>query len=161
MRGAIRDAPWAVVSAMMVPDGQELRVERAALAGVRRLRVDVERSWFRLDDRPAVGFERRWLVQRLIVALARARVAAPGQPLAAHALVIAGWPGERILPRAARNRLHVALHQLRRLGLNDALCCAPGGWFLASELELALREPGGATIVAPAIAGSSREIFSW
>jgi len=50
---------------------------------------------------------------------------------------------------------------LRRLGLNDALCCAPGGWFLASELELALREPGGATIVAPAIAGSSREIFSW
>lgn len=138
-----------------------LRTGCEAGGSTRRLRVDIERGRFQLDDQPVRSVERRWLLRRLLVALARARAAAPGQPLGTRALITAGWPDERILPRAARNRLHVALHRLRRLGLTSVLRCASGGWLVASDVALELRERDGSVVEAPAIAVSAREAFSW
>lgn len=56
------------------------------------------------------------------------------------ALVAAGWPDERILPRAARNRIHVALSRLRRLGLGPWLVHVPDGWMLSPALDIELSE---------------------
>ena len=51
----------------------------------------------------------------------------------------AAWPGERMAPDAAANRLHVALATLRKLGLRDALKSGGGAYWL--DPSLALRVP--------------------
>lgn len=56
-------------------------------------------------------------VSRILGALATARLEAPGTSLDPQTLVAAGWPGQRLLDKAARNRLYVALNTLRRLGV--------------------------------------------
>ncbi|MEQ1503006.1 MAG: hypothetical protein ABMB14_12290, partial [Myxococcota bacterium] len=68
---------------------------------------------------------------RILAELARHRAAAPGQPIDADGLAAAGWPGERIVPAAAANRVRVALSALRRAGLADLIERSGGGWRLA------------------------------
>jgi hypothetical protein len=74
----------------------------------------------------------------LLAALAAERLARPGMPLPADHLIACGWPGERVLPRAARARLHVAMSSLRRLGLGRLLRHERGGYLLdpAAPLDL-------------------------
>lgn len=48
----------------------------------------------------------------------------------ADALVAAGWPKERILQKAANNRLHVALSELRRAAGSDLIEHERSGWRL-------------------------------
>lgn len=48
----------------------------------------------------------------------------------AEALIACGWPGERVLPRAARARLHVAMSSLRMMGLGALLRHERGGYLL-------------------------------
>ncbi len=54
----------------------------------------------------------------------------PHEALDVRALVACGWPGERIDPSAAKNRVHVALSTLRALGLGAALVRRDGGYAL-------------------------------
>ena len=68
------------------------------------------------DEGPWVDLSRRVSLRRLLKALADHRVGHPGDTLSFDDLVAIGWPGERIIQRAARNRLHVALSTLRRFG---------------------------------------------
>jgi hypothetical protein len=82
-----------------------------------------------LASRPALAR----IAEQLIVAHERGR-----GPVATEQLVAAGWPGERILPAAASNRLHVALSTLRRLGLGDLVVRDAGGYAIASGVEAAL-----------------------
>lgn len=51
-------------------------------------------------------------------------------------VVAAGWPGERITDRAARNRTHVALSGLRKLGLRSLLVTARPGWQLDPSVSI-------------------------
>jgi hypothetical protein len=44
---------------------------------------------------------------RLLLALATHHAAAPGLPMSADTLCEHVWPGERIMPEAATNRLYV------------------------------------------------------
>ncbi|MFO0614868.1 MAG: hypothetical protein U0414_19930 [Polyangiaceae bacterium] len=59
--------------------------------------------------------------RRVALALARARLDAPGTTLDVWELVEAGWPGERPIFEAARNRVYVVISRLRRLGFAGAL----------------------------------------
>ncbi len=60
-----------------------------------------------------------------------------GQPDATlDDLVAAGWPGERVSADAARNRAHVALSSLRRLGLAGILQKQSGGYALSVRVPL-------------------------
>ena len=81
-----------------------------------RLVVARDGGGFGVDDGPWRGLGRRRVQRRLLLALARAR-----GPMTAPELMAAGWPGERMQPAAARNRLHVALWRLRRAGIGDLL----------------------------------------
>ena len=47
---------------------------------------------------------------------------------------LSGWPGERILPSAARNRIHVMVARMREAGLRDALIADDSGYFLDPSL---------------------------
>lgn len=71
-------------------------------------------------------------LRRLLEGLARALPT--GEPLGIEALVAIGWPKERIEPRAARNRAHVALSTLRTLGLGTALVRVASGYRLDAAL---------------------------
>jgi tetratricopeptide (TPR) repeat protein len=63
----------------------------------------------------------RNLLRALIETLPSTAGGADAAPRTAAALIAAGWPGESIMPRAAKNRLHVALTTLRQLGLGAAI----------------------------------------
>jgi hypothetical protein len=97
------------------------------------LRVDSNGAWIALADGTIVPCEHRVATQRLLAALARARIEMPGTPVGTDDLVAIGWPGERILFPAARNRLRVALSWLRTNALGGALLWSSGGYLLDPE----------------------------
>lgn len=68
-----------------------------------------------------VDLSRKRTLGRILVALAKAAEGFPSRALAFEELVDAGWPGEKIIRHAARNRLNVCLSQLRRMGLRPFL----------------------------------------
>jgi hypothetical protein len=61
---------------------------------------------------------------------------APGRGLSLVELQEAGWPGERILPQAASNRIYVAMNQLRKLGLKDWLKKSAEGYLIDPALPV-------------------------
>lgn len=120
-----------------------LEEARRALAGAdapvsqtRDLAIVVHASgtWFRVGRGPQQVLAQR-APRRLLLALARAREGAAA-PLSPETLIASGWPGERILPLAARNRLHVAMNALRKAGLRAALLRVDGGYVLDRDLVL-------------------------
>ncbi len=87
-------------------------------------------QWFRLPGGPVVSLERWRLLQRLLLRLVAERQARPGEALSVDALIEAGWPGERMIPRAGATRVYTAIASLRRLGLRDVLLRVEGGGYL-------------------------------
>jgi len=73
---------------------------------------------------------RRRVLRRLLTRLARARDEAPGEVVTRDELLDAGWPGEKMLPRAAASRIYVAIRTLRELGLREVLVTRDGGYLL-------------------------------
>jgi hypothetical protein len=104
--------------------------------GDRVLVIHERARWLMLPDRRVVPCASHKLLRRLLLVLARARVARPGHPIGLPDLVAAGWPDERILAAAAKNRVHVALSRLRRLGLGPWLVHVGDGWLLSTEIGL-------------------------
>jgi hypothetical protein len=96
---------------------------------------------FRLPGATAdVDLARRQPLRRLVVALARRRLDAPGEALALDELITAGWPDERVRHDAAVNRVHVALTTLRNLGLRDMLVGSERGYFLNPAVPISVEE---------------------
>jgi hypothetical protein len=77
-----------------------------------------------------VALARHPSLWRMLVCIARAI-----HPVTVDALFAAGWPGERIGRRAARNRVHVGLSTLRRLGLSGVLVSSDDGYRIAPHVE--------------------------
>jgi hypothetical protein len=98
--------------------------------------------WFRTPEGELVSVERWRPLQRLLARLAGQRVTAPGQPLSVEELIAAGWPGERMLPKAGATRVYSAVASLRRLGLREVLVRDGRGYLLDSGVPLA-RVPTG------------------
>jgi len=73
---------------------------------------------------------RRAAARALLVALAHHRLDHPGRPLSWSALAAAGWPDERVLAHAARNRVKVAIAWLRRAGLRELIQSDARGYWL-------------------------------
>jgi hypothetical protein len=97
-------------------------------------------AWFRAPFGWRIEIGARPHERALLGALARQRIDAPGRPLSTMELLGAGWPGERVLPRAGASRVYVAVATLRQLGLRDMLRSAPGGYLLDPELPTVLAE---------------------
>ncbi len=75
---------------------------------------------------------------RLLAVLAIQRADAPGVVMLPAELIAAVWPGEIIAPRAAKNRLHVALSALRKAGLAEIIQRVDGGYRLDPEIPILL-----------------------
>ncbi|MDI1436904.1 AAA family ATPase [Polyangium sorediatum] len=98
------------------------------------LELDSNGRWFRLGKGEKVSLHRRHVLAAILARLSERHAAVPGDPLPVAELVEAGWPGERILPGAAANRLHNAVAVLRGLGLRGALITRDGGYLLDPAL---------------------------
>jgi hypothetical protein len=87
-------------------------------------------------DRVAIA--RRAVHKRLLLALVRRRLSAPGEATPATELVSAGWPGERLTEDLAHNRLHVALASLRASGLRAVLLRTSAGYLLDPAVPISV-----------------------
>jgi tetratricopeptide (TPR) repeat protein len=112
-------------------DGQPLEVRIATLlhesvfptpggANI-NLTVHTLGYWFQHDGSARVDCRRRGALRNILVRLATDRIHQPGTGVLADELVRVGWPGLKLSEPVARNRLHVTLHRLRELGLDNIL----------------------------------------
>lgn len=87
-----------------------------------------------------VRLQRHAHLRRILLALARERVAAPGERLAFDEVFAAGWPGERLREAGCADRVHVAMAALRTLGLRRFLVSGPTGYALTLLCPCELEE---------------------
>lgn len=97
--------------------------------------VDRAGNWFEVPGRGRVSLEPRKQLERILRALANAHAREPGRALSVAELVAAGWPGEKVLPRAGASRVYVSIASLRRMGLRDALERTPEGYRLDARVR--------------------------
>ncbi|HEX8795757.1 MAG TPA: AAA family ATPase [Polyangiaceae bacterium] len=99
--------------------------------------VSARGLWFRMPHGDVVSIARWRPLQRLLERLAERRETAPGEPLTVDALISAGWPGERMLPKAGATRVYTAIATLRRLGLRELLLRDDRGYMLRADVPIA------------------------
>ncbi len=119
-----------------VPSVANSASEAPSGVGSSELVVEGGGRWFRPPGGEVVNIKRRRPLQRLLQRLVEQREAAPGEPLGTGALIAAGWPGERVLPKAGATRVYTAIATLRRLGLRELLVRTRGGYLLRAEVAL-------------------------
>ena len=90
---------------------------------------------FWLPDGEQVALGRHKSLWGMFLALAEARRTGDGV-LGIDELFEAGWPGVRISPDSARNRVHVNLVKLRAMGLRDLLLRSRGGYLLDRSIPI-------------------------
>lgn len=114
------------------------RKSGAATAPAKELVVDTNGSWLRTPSGELVKLAAGGALRPIVQRLAHDRLRYPGRAITRSALVRAGWPGESILPAAAKNRLHVTIARLRRAGLEGILLHDEDGYFLDPALPTRL-----------------------
>ncbi|MFN3202896.1 MAG: ATP-binding protein [Bradymonadia bacterium] len=104
------------------------RREQAVVVGAGGVRLKGPGgSWQDLSPRPVVA--------RVLWGLARARRRA-ASGLTREEILDAGWPGEKMLPEAGTNRMHVALSTLRKMGLKGVVGKHEGVYRLEPSVPL-------------------------
>jgi predicted ATPase len=113
------------------------------------LQATLDSWWFAPDGRwleppgsPRVTLGEGSPRASILAVLVQRRLSSPGTSAGASELVAAGWPGERIVAKAATNRLHVALSDLRRCAPQPYIERATDGWRLDPALPIRLLETG-------------------
>lgn len=96
--------------------------------------VDRDGRWFQPPGADRVHLTNRPPLQRLLRALIQRRIDAPNHPVAVADLIRAGWPDEKGVTKAAKNRLHVAITTLRKSGLDPHLIHTAGGYQLTNVM---------------------------
>lgn len=105
-------------------------------AEARMWRVAADGSWFQPPGGERVTLTHRPTLARLLAVL----LAAPEGATRAE-LVEATWPGERLVPQSAGNRLRVAVSTLRSFGLEPLIERTAAGYRLAREAGIQTRPP--------------------
>lgn len=96
------------------------------------LEIGSEAGWFSLNGGPRVAIARRKALPQILKCL----VESHGSTVDALELAEAGWSDEDLHPDAATNRVYVAVHQLRKLGLEPVLITQGRGYSLQKNLEI-------------------------
>lgn len=99
---------------------------------------DAGGRWFQAPGHEPVSLLPHPVLSRILQALVGARLGARGRAVTPATLIGAGWPGQKISLNAALNRLRVALHTLRRLGLRRLLQRRDDGYLLDPRVPIAI-----------------------
>ncbi|MEM9188925.1 MAG: tetratricopeptide repeat protein, partial [Myxococcota bacterium] len=117
--------------------GDELRLAvRVLLAESERVLdraqavIAIDGSWFALPGEHRVDLTARKALPAILRCLLEQELREPGASVAAEDLIRVGWPDTRSVSRATKNRLHVAIATLRKLGLAEHLARGPAGYQL-------------------------------
>lgn len=94
----------------------EHHVLLALLSRRHTLQVAADGGWFRAPGQPAVSLGRKYVLKRALAALAGSARGLTLPELVAHT-----WPGGHFVGESGRRRAEVAISNLRRLGLRDAV----------------------------------------
>ncbi|MFK7986747.1 MAG: hypothetical protein AB8I08_12040 [Sandaracinaceae bacterium] len=95
-------------------------------------------AWARLPDGEITDLRSRSNAQRLLWVLAVERVDRPGSGLDAEALFRLVWPGERADKVSRRNRVRVAVAELRKRGLRALLIRDATGYRVRGDVPASL-----------------------
>jgi tetratricopeptide (TPR) repeat protein len=110
----------------------------------RALRVTADARRFQPPGGPWVDFSKRAAPRLVLKRLVEQRLRAPGSPLPLEALIEAGWPGQRPQGDSGPSRLHMALHTLRKHGLEGLLVRRDDGYLLDPSVGVvAVPDPDG------------------
>jgi hypothetical protein len=85
-------------------------------------------------DGESLNLSERAIQWRLMWRLVEAH--ASGSAVSIQELSAAGWPGEKVLPEAARARVYVTISNLRRTALRRCLQKRDEGYFLSPEIRV-------------------------
>ena len=118
------------------------RGSRPSAAIQNELVIDGDGSWLRTPSGALVKFAAGGALRAIVRRLAHERVRYPGRAISRGALVRSGWPGEAILPAAAKNRLHVTIARMRRAGLEGLLLHDDDGYFLDPKIATRFAHEG-------------------
>jgi hypothetical protein len=132
---AAREASLDVRLAMRVL-GQTVTASDAAEPG--GLLIQADGAAFELDSE-RISIAKHGAMRRILVRLVEQHLTQRGTALPSEALARAGWPGERIMEDAAKNRVKVAIAGLRKIGLKDALIHDGSGYSLRRDLAVEVR----------------------
>ncbi len=110
-----------------------LRFTRAGAA--RPFRVQADAKLVVTPEARRVDLSRRRALRLVVVALLEARQRAPGHALSVDAVATAGWPGERLRPTAAEQRVYTAIWALRRDLFGEALLRRDDGYLLRPDVD--------------------------
>jgi predicted ATPase len=122
----------------------EERISAAALAhlldegapAIGALLVDADGAFFQCPGEDRVDCRQRPVLRRMLATLATNSEEREPRLVSFAELVRAAWPGERGSESSHKNRVHVALSTLRRLGLRDWLVADPQGWALRRPVQI-------------------------
>jgi pSer/pThr/pTyr-binding forkhead associated (FHA) protein len=89
-----------------------------------------------------VNLGRRGPLRRVLLELARQRVASPGVGLSLDAVLEAGWPGEKMDYDAGVARVYTTIQRLRALGLQGILVTHDDGYLLDPGAAVRLETEG-------------------
>ncbi len=103
----------------------ELRAFVGVTAAGAGVEVAADGSWFRVAGEERVDLSRRRVLRRVLAGLAARNGSATDGALTVADLLAVGWPGESPKGSSGRARVHVAVADLRKLGLRDALQTVP------------------------------------
>lgn len=104
----------------------------------RTLEVDDLGAWFSVGGGQRIACAKRPTMKRMLMALVKAHVSRPGDAIDRAGLLDAGWPGERMMARAAQRRLEVMISRMRELGLRDVLETTDGGYRIVPSCRVEL-----------------------
>lgn len=99
------------------------------------LRITRDGRSVTMPDGTEHDFSRRGPLRLIVLALAKQ---AGGDVLTVDDVIAAGWPGERILPDAARLRVYTTIKRLRNMGFADWLETTDEGYRFSPELRVEL-----------------------
>ncbi len=99
-------------------------------------RVAADASWFEPPGGARVELRTRRVLRAVLESLLQARRSPRGR-VSSREIVQHTWPGEKLLPRAAANRVYVALNELRALGFGPAIESSRDGYrFTEGAIEI-------------------------
>jgi hypothetical protein len=92
--------------------------------------IGADARWLRPPGGPAIDLARRGPLRRILDALARRRIDAPGVASSASELGDVGWPGDRSSHESRMMRVYAAIRRLRTLGLGAVLVTRDDGYLI-------------------------------
>lgn len=98
--------------------------------------VGTDTRWVTTPTGKSLDLRRRAACRRIVDHLCALSERGEAAPVDTETLIAIGWPGEKIMEDAAKNRLYVTLSRLRALGFDEVLEHIDGGYRILTAVRV-------------------------